>query len=213
MFLLQNPVRSLFSTPHPSINPTTSRALSRPAGGDDAKLDFHDSSNQPFKSASAWGCYNMLSWAANQLPDDALEKHVGLILPPTLTLMDDWDPAWRGRGCTVLESWVDRFPQEILRRMGLDRLLLDSTIHTLSLHANPPLPQVLPLTLRLVQRSTSGEKKAERLTEIMEKGIVSGWTYAPPGVDGRAVLVNIAHMLETMCDALGTGIVRWLKVS
>lgn len=154
----------------------------------------------------------MLSWAITQIPDDALENKIGLILPPTLTLMDDFDPAWRGRGCTVLQSWIDRFPQEILRRMGLDRLLLDSTIHTLSLHANPPLPHVLPLTLSLINRSTSGEKQAERMTEIMEKGLVSGWTYAPPGLEGRAILVNIDVMLETMCSVLGISIIRWLKV-
>lgn len=97
--------------------------------------------------------------------------------------------------------------------MGLDRLLLDSTIHTLSLHANPPLPHVLPLTLDLINRTTSGSTRADRLAEIMEKGLVSGWTYAPPGLEGREVLINIAKMLETMCDVLQIGIIRWLKVS
>jgi hypothetical protein len=142
-----------------------------------------------------------------------LESKIGLVIPPTLTLMDDWDPAWRGRGCSVLAGWVERFPSEMLRRMGLDRLLLDSTIHTLSLHANPPLPQVLPLALELIDRTTSGSGRADRLGEIMEKALVSGWTYAPPGLEGREVLINIANMLETMCDILQTGIVRWLKVS
>lgn len=176
-------------------------------------MEFHDSRNQPFKTAPAWGCYNMLAWSVAQLPDNMLEPKIGLILPPTLTLMDDWDPAWRGRGCTVLRGWIDRFPAEILRRMGLDRLLLDSAIHTLSLHANPPLPQVLPLALRLIGKTLSGQKKADRLSEVMDKGLISGWTYAPPGAEGRSVQINIDHMLETMCATLDTGIARWLKVS
>jgi hypothetical protein len=141
-----------------------------------------------------------------------LEPKIGLILPPTLNLMDDFEPVWRGRGCRVLQSWVDRFPTEIMKRMGLDRLLLDSAIHTLSLHANPPLPHVLPLALSLISKTTEGAKRAGRLSEIMDKSIVRGWTYAPPGLEGRPVLINVAHQLGLMCEVMGTGIVRWLKV-
>jgi hypothetical protein len=141
-----------------------------------------------------------------------LEPKIGLILPPTLTLMDDFEPAWRRRGCWVLQGWVDRFPTEIMKRMGLDRLLLDSAIHTLSLHANPPLPYVLPLALDLVAKTTTGAKRAEKLSEIFDKSFVKGWTYAPPGLEGRPVLVNIARQLKPICDVLGVGIVRWLKV-
>lgn len=213
LYLLQGPIRRLFTNPHPNLNPTNNRALSRPAGGPDAKSDFHDSLNQPFKLASVWGCYNTLSWSIAQLPDDMLETKIGLVLPPTLTLMDDWDPAWRGRGCTVLAGWIERFPVDILKRMGLDRLLLDSTIHTLSLHANPPLTSVLPTALELIARTTEGSSRADRLGEIMEKALISGWTYAPPGLEGRDVMINVAKMLESMCGILGTGIIRWLKVS
>lgn len=213
LYLLQNPIRKLFSNPHPSINPANSRALSRPAGGADAHLDFHDTAHQPFKSPTAWGCYNVLSWAIDQLSDDMLEPKIGLILPPTLTLMDDFEPAWRGRGCSILQRWMDRFPTEIMKRMGLDRLLLDSAIHTLSLHANPPLPHVLPLALKLISKTTEGIKRAERLSEIMDKSLVRGWSYAPPGLEGRPVLINIAHQLDLMCEVMGTGIARWLKVS
>jgi hypothetical protein len=142
-----------------------------------------------------------------------LGPKIGLILPPTLTLMDDFEPAWRGRGCRVLSGWVKRFPVEIMKRMGLDKLLLDSAIHTLSLLPNPPLPHVLSLALDLVSMTTKGEKRAARLSEIVDKSLVKGWTYAPPGIEGRPVLVNLAHQLELLCEILGTGIVRWLKVS
>jgi hypothetical protein len=141
-----------------------------------------------------------------------LEPKIGLIIPPTLTLMDDFDPAWRGRGCRVLEGWISRFPTEVMKRMGLDRLLLDSTIHTLSLHAKSPLPHVLPLALALVDRTTEGAKRAARLGEIMDKGLVSGWTYAPSGAEGRVISTNIAQQLEIMCGVMSTDIVRWLKV-
>jgi hypothetical protein len=211
--ILDRPLRELFTTVHPMINPETTRALRRPAGGTEAQTEFHDTSSQTFKLPHAWGCYNVLSFCVQQLSPEDVEKRIGVILPPTLTLMDDWDPAWRGRGCSVLSNWIELFPAETMKRMGLDKLLLDSLVHTLSLHSNPPLPHVLPLALRLLSRTTHGEKKAAILSEMVERAILQGWMYAPSGLEGRPVLTNIARDLENMCEAMGTGILRWLKVS
>ena len=194
------------------LNLMSARALSRPAGGVDAQSDFHDSTTQLYKSHPGWGCYNILSWCASQLAPDELEKRIGVVLPPTLVMMDDWEPAWRGRGVRVLDGWMEKVSVETMRRMGMDKLLLDSLIHTLSLHANPPLPHVLPVTLRLIERSTSGAERAERYAEIMDKAVIQGWTYAPQGKDGRPILINIAKELEVLCSTLGIGITRWLKV-
>lgn len=213
LHILSNQLRHLFTQPHPLIHPETSRALRRPAGGPEAQSDFHDSATQTFKTPPAWGCYNILSFCVAFLPPDDIEKRIGVILPPTLTMMDDWDPAWRGRGCTVLGKWIDHFPTEMMRRMGLDKLLLDSLIHTLSLHSNPPLSQVMPIALKLIDRNFEGERKAERLSEIMDKALLQGWMYAPSGLEGRPVLINTAKELEMVCGSMGTGIVRWLKVS
>ena len=211
--LLSHPLRALFSsTPHPMLHTQTSRALPRPAGGPDAHTDFHDISSQRFKSPSAWGCHNILSWCISMLPPDQIERRVGLIIPPTLTLMDDWEPSWRGRGIRILDSWIDKIPQQTLQRMGLDKLVLDSLIHTMSIHANPPVYNALSTAMRVVNLVTNGKTTAERYAEVMEKGIIQGWIYAPSGKEGRPVLINIAKQVESMCQVLGPGIVRWLKV-
>jgi hypothetical protein len=112
-----------------------------------------------------------------------------------------------------MESWVHQLDSTTMKRMGMDRLLLTSLLHTHELHPSPPLPHVLPAALRLIERTSEGAKKAELLAEVMQKAIVSGWTYAPSGPEGRAVLVEIAKEVEKMCDVLGTGITRWLKAS
>ena len=194
------------------LNADTSRALRRPAGGPEGHSDFQDTSTQLFKSSSGWGCYNVLSWSCSQLSLDEMEKHIGLVLPPTLVMMDDWEPPWRGRGVQVLRGWMDKVPVEMMRRMRIDKLLLNSLIHTLSMHANPPMGHVLPVALRLVERSTVEKERAERYSEILDKAVVQGWTYAPSGAEGRRVLSNIAREVEVLCSVLGTGIIRWLKV-
>ncbi|WVQ78801.1 hypothetical protein IAT38_000892 [Cryptococcus sp. DSM 104549] len=198
-----------YFAPHPSLS-AASRALPRPSGGHEATQDLHDT--QPFKSAEGWGLANLLAWCAGRLAPEEIEKHIGVVLPPTLVLMDDWEPAWRERGVEALSVWVGKLDAGVLRRMGLDKLLLDSLIHTLSLHANPPLKAVLPTTLKLIEQCVEkGEKRARRYEDVMEKAFVQGWVYAPSGLEGRVVLVHISEELEVMCEVLGSGIVRWLK--
>ncbi|ORX35210.1 hypothetical protein BD324DRAFT_603248 [Kockovaella imperatae] len=211
--LLQS-LRPIFSsTAHPMINPFTSRALSRPAGGTEAKSDFHDESAQTFKLPEHWGSYNILGWSCDQLPSSDIEQHIGLILPPTLVLMDDWESPWRGRGVKVLDRWIDKVSAETLRRMGMDKLLSDTLIHTLSIHPDQPLSGVLETALKLINRTTKGRDKvkAERIEEIMDKAIIKGWIYAPAGQKGRASVIHIAKQLETLCEEVGSGMVRWLK--
>lgn len=148
------------------------------------------------------------------MTDAEVERHIGLILPPTLIMMDDFAPLWRAKGAWCLDAWMGKLDPALMRRMGMDKLLLKSLVHTLSLHSNPPLTGVLEITLRLVTRVTEkgSEERSKVYTEIMERAIVQGWTYAPSGIEERAVLVDIARNVKVMCDVLGTGIARWLKV-
>lgn len=211
--LLAHTLRPLFSASHPMLNPSTSRALPRPAGGPEAMSDLQNDAAQIWKSPSAWGHYNILSWCCLQTPTSELPDRIGLILPPTLMMMDDWDEAWRGRGALVLGKWISRIEKGLMKRMGMDTLLLKSLIHTLSLHPKRPLERMMGITLELVERTSEGEKRAGLLAEIMEKAVLSGWMYAPNGKEGRVVLIQIAKQLEQLCEVMKEGVLRWMKVS
>jgi hypothetical protein len=108
-------------TQHPLLSSTTSRALQREAGGPSSHVDFHETSAQRFKTLQGWGCDHVLAWSCSQVD---VERFIGLVLPPTLVMMDDWEPAWRVRGVVVLESWREKVDPAILKRMGVDKLLL-----------------------------------------------------------------------------------------
>jgi hypothetical protein len=166
---------------------------------------------QAWKSSTGWGCHSALAWSASALDDSILLRRLGSILPPTLMMMDDWEPQWRGRGAWVLTHWVTRIGPDELARRGLDKLLLSSLTHTMTLHPNPPLKHVIPAALLIVE-PLEGKKRADAYTEIVEKALVAGWTYAPSGAEGRPALVAIAEDLQRLCPELGTGIARWLKV-
>ncbi|WRT65774.1 uncharacterized protein IL334_002723 [Kwoniella shivajii] len=215
-------LRPYFSS-HPHLS-SNSRALSRPSGGIiESSIDLHDV--QPFKEPSSWGISNLLVYSTERLSNEEVERYIGLILPPTLVLMDDWEPLYRSRGAKILDSWIHKLDYSLMKRMGIDKLLLDSLIHTISLNHNPPLKGILQITLNLIDKchpKTSksvndttkkgqGENRMKRYGEIIDKGIVQGWIYSPSGLEGRSVLINIASMLEKLCDVLGVGIIRWLK--
>ncbi|WVO18670.1 hypothetical protein L204_106390 [Cryptococcus depauperatus] len=198
-----------YFAPHPNLS-SASRAALRPTGGKESIMDLHES--QPFKSAMAWGVHNILSWSASKLKSQDVEKHIGLLLPPTLVMMDDWEPAWREIGAVALEKWVLKLNPEALKRMGLEKLLLKSLLHTLTLHPSPPLRKVLPITLKTLQHAIpEGRERTIVYSEVIENKFIQGWTYAPSGLEGREVLINIAEELQVMCDIMGVGIVRWFK--
>lgn len=199
-----------YFAPHPSLS-SASRPLKTTTGGKDVNMDMHEI--QPFKSAAGWGSHNILRWCASRLTADEVEKNLGLVLPPTLVMMDDYEPSWRETGATVLESWTFKLDPAALHRMGLDALLLKSLIHTLSLHPNPPVYKVLPITLHLIEYTNPpGRERTELYGNIMEKHFVQGWVYAPSGIEGKVVSIGLAEELIIMCDLLGPAIVRWLKV-
>ncbi|OCF75075.1 hypothetical protein I204_03924 [Kwoniella mangroviensis CBS 8886] len=208
--LLILPTLKPYFASHPSLS-SSSRALTRPVGGTDSSIDLHDV--QPFKDPSSWGITNLLSYSVQNLSPVDVEKNIGLILPPTLVLMDDWEPSYRLRGAEILDTWVDKLDEGLMKRMGIDKLLIDSLIHTISLSSNPPLKGLLQITLKVIQKctETQSQKRTEHYSEIVEKGIIQGWTYAPSGIEGREVLMNFNEMLEGMMEVMGTGIVRWLK--
>ncbi|RSH84684.1 uncharacterized protein EHS24_006208 [Apiotrichum porosum] len=179
--LLTTTLRTLFA-PHPSV--VNARALPRPAGGVSALDDSRG--YQPWKTSSAgWGAANALRWAASTLSDDDVLKHLGVILPPTLTLMDDWEPRWRDTG-----AWV-----------------LSSLTHSMGLHS-PPLSHVLPTALILVH-GLKGDKKANNYGTIVDTALVNGWSYVSS--NDRDALAAIANNTVIITQELGTGIVRWIK--
>lgn len=223
LHILSSIVRPYFA-PHPSLS-TATRALSRPAGGPDALGDMHDAQYQTWKSPDAWGVDRLLSWCGTNLSSESLTSHIGLILPPTLTMIDDWEPLWRSRGIDVLDTWVKKVDREDMRRMGLDKLLVKSSIHTLSMHGEREARlglgkgqgKTMRVTLELVYRMTEaqgrGRERGELVQEIMDKGIIQGWIYAPSGKEGRQAGIKIARDLEVFTGFVKEGVLRWLKVS
>lgn len=89
-------------------------------------------------------------------------------------------------------------------------------LHSLSLHSSTPLiPTVLRPTIALINSTTqkASTQRAALTAELVDKTLVTGWMYAPSGIEGRPALIAISQAVEVLCEELGTGIIRWLKVN
>lgn len=204
-YILSTVLRPLFS-PHPYI--FNNRAVAKPLGGAEAMDDLQETST--YKTQQGWGSANLLYWASSVLPSVQLERHLNLILPPTLTMMDDWEPFWRLKGIWVLSGWLKNMDKEELKRRNLNSLLLKSLLHTLSLHAKDS-KVVLETIVQYLLDDFKDEKRADVLNEIVDKACISAWSYAS-GEDAKTMLIQAAEDWETLCGVMGTGIARWLKV-
>lgn len=53
---------------------------------------------------------------------------MGLVLPPLLTIMDDYETTYRDHGLRCLETLLDKVNATTLKRMGIDKLFLKASV-------------------------------------------------------------------------------------
>lgn len=53
-----------------------------------------------------------------------MTQEIALVLPPLLTIMDDWDTQYRLQGLECLDVLLDKVAPVTMKRMGIDQLFL-----------------------------------------------------------------------------------------
>ena len=59
----------------------------------------------------------------------------------------------------------------------------------------------------------SSAEYADEIALSVEHGIKDGWQYAPSGLDGMEIMIEIGMAVELICEEIEVGVVRWLNVS
>src|ERR1700730_3578080 len=170
---------------------------------------------------------------------DEYETHWHLIIPPVMTLLDDYEAKYKLQGVKIVSEMLGRVPPELLRRTGIDRLLLTvgicvliffdplltcetlgwSKSLTTCLHHlhNPETPDLLRAAIKalvsLIERtSTLGSAhRFDALCDVLGQGIIgSVWLYASEDADTVLATVDV---LPDVLRAMGLGCARYLKAS
>ncbi|TFK56229.1 hypothetical protein OE88DRAFT_1641915 [Heliocybe sulcata] len=208
--LLANRIKPLFrSNPHPMLNSATGRKLPRPQGAQ----DFYYYEAQTWKRSPGTG--NLVAWTVQHIPKDAYERLWHLILPPMMTLLDDYEAPYKLQGIRVASHFLSRAPADLLRRTGVDGLLFSSLRQTLAVLHNPTTPSLIraavPVLLTLIQQTThpGSSERFNQLCQVLGESIIGSiWLYAANDKDTIQASVEV---LPGVVNALGLGSVRYLK--
>ena len=161
-----------------------------------------------------------------------------LIIPPVMTLLDDFEAKHKLQGVFVVQEMLQRVPKGLLKRTGVDGLLrqvcpsrsfwfyrtlnLSKSLKTSLSHLQSPETAPLlknaifasiSLTILTTSVSPGSKPTSERfdqLSLLLGEGIISGiWLYAEDKPD---VIKATFDTLPRLLRALGIGSVRFLKV-
>ncbi|KZP00296.1 hypothetical protein CALVIDRAFT_510353 [Calocera viscosa TUFC12733] len=210
--VLKEHIKPLFqATPHPQINLDSGRKLPHQAGGNAAAQDFYE--DQTWKTKGL-GCWNVLTWCVEHMLPESFQDMWPLLVPPIMTLMDDWEATFRIKGILVVDELLKQTDGQLLKRTGVDKLLFASLENSFSQLHTPQTPQLLFDAIRcytvLTTRVTApeSEERFNRLSDGISKGVLNAWSYAGSDV---ATMQSAAEGLALLVTELGIGSVRFLK--
>lgn len=207
--VLTSYMKPLFqASAHPSVHPDTGRVKHNPL----SVQNMYD--DQPWKTHGA-GCWNVLSWVLSNLESDDIEMLWPLIIPPLLTLLDDYKPPYRIRGVNATRTLLDKVSASLLRRTGIDELIfkaLRGTLQNLTSEWAPDLlHSAMPCYIALVDLVSPNDdlKRFNKLSELVTDVLVPGWLYASSRIE---VMIASVDSLLLVVRALRAGSIRFLKV-
>ncbi|KAL1701083.1 hypothetical protein EV121DRAFT_282920 [Schizophyllum commune] len=211
--LLTTEIKPAFQgSPHPQLNTSTGRKLPRQAGGAMAGQDFYE--EQAWKADAS--AVALVGWCARHMDKDAYEDLWHLIIPPVMTLLDDYQSAYKLRGIVVVRDMLARVPAGLLKRTGVAALLQTSLNKSLGVTEGPHAPAILreasAAILSLVALTTveGSRERFDQLCALLGDGIIgTTWTYASREKD---VMLASLQALPAVVDALGVGAARYLRV-
>ncbi|KAG6833583.1 hypothetical protein H0H87_004210 [Tephrocybe sp. NHM501043] len=205
-------IKPLFQfNPHPNLN-ASGRKLPRPAGGPMATQDFYE--GQAWKNAPAIA--NLVSWCVQRTQLDWYENMWHLIIPPVMSLLDDFEARYKLRGVGIVSVMLREVPGQLLKRTGVDGLIRLSLNNCLS-HLNDPETPLLieaavdaSIMLTLLTTNTGSSEQFDQLCALLGEGVIRGvWLYAS---DKPEVVLATLNALPPLLRALKIGSARFLKV-
>ena len=128
-------IRPLFAkTQHPtSITPQgRKRTTEAPPSRIGDHMMEDESQTKPWKGQESYAL-DLLEWVLHSLPDaNTVEKNWGLLVPPLLTIVDDFDHDMKARGCIMLKLLLNSTPPQLLARTGLGDVIEEAAMPCLS---------------------------------------------------------------------------------
>ena len=189
-----------------------------------------ESVTRPWKSGKDAVALDLLRWVVITLDERLLEEVWHMVVPPILTLIDDWEAQYKRMGAELLQSLLEVTPPLLLERTGLGEVFEDALMPCLS---NVPtitpedesiqlLSAVYPTLIALSKvrypaaLSPTSKMPAEEavrsrvkfLDRLIRKGVVQGYSISDQYPRVVAVLLQ---QLVPLLNELGIESVKHLQ--
>ncbi|KAH0612360.1 uncharacterized protein H6S33_010412 [Morchella sextelata] len=190
-----------FTAPHPTLTPLAHAAVRQST----FRAPLLPPTPPSYRSTHP-ATPTLLHWVTLHLPPSHLEPSWHLIVPPTLTLLDDTHAPTKARGAHVLSALL-LHPQTpaMLVRTGLAPVLWDAALPcVLSLPPLTPTAVSVPLltagydalvALARVMGAGKARERARLLGVLLRRGVLAGMRYAGEVVAVAEVLVGVVGVL------------------
>ncbi|KAK0467886.1 uncharacterized protein EV420DRAFT_433076 [Desarmillaria tabescens] len=210
--ILTHNVKPLFlSTPHPSLNLSTGRKLPRLAGGPMASQDYYEEQTWKEHPETA----SLVSFVVRNIRSEDYEDLWHLVIPSVMSLLDDYEARYKIKGVRIVSEMLQKVPKTLLKRTGIDGLILSSLNNCLGHLKDPESPELLRaaisanLSLILLTTEHGTTQQFDQLCALLGDGIIGTvWLYAS---DSFEVILATVEALPPLMKALDIGIARYLK--
>ncbi|GAA5927176.1 hypothetical protein JCM1841_004240 [Sporobolomyces salmonicolor] len=198
--------------PHAKLNPSTGRVLNRPLGGEAGAREWHEDGEGGWRREG--GLAGVVALVIGGLEPGEIEDLWPLLLPPLLAYLDDYDPAHKILGLSILDGLLETVDAALLRRTGVGKVFeqcLRSCFSALSHPLSAPLlASAHPVALKLVRRLHPDEAaRFDALSALVSESILPAWEFKAGHV---AIETVSARALRRLLGELGRGSIRWLQV-
>lgn len=190
-----------------------------------------ESVQKPWKTSKDSHALDLLKWIANALDENLVEDVWSTIVPPVLTLIDDWEAKYKTIGAELLHLMLNATPPSLLERTGLGEVFEGAVMPCLNYIPSITsedesimlLSAVYPAILSLSRvrypkqppvgsKVTTEERNRQRikfLDSVVRKGIINSYSLCNQYPRITSLLFE---QLSTLLQELALDSVKHLKI-
>ncbi|CAI2183220.1 10783_t:CDS:2 [Funneliformis geosporum] len=175
-------------------------------------VDF-DSANESWRGEVAQ-CSNLLLWCILHLKNSEIEKTIGLIIPPTLSLIDDYNVDFKTRGVSILDHLLKKLKQDTIHQTGLGDVFHEALSKCLTYQSETSHVSLLRqsfsaiISLISLTEKTNSETRYIKYEQILSNNVVKGFIFSGDKIVIRIILLQ---QIPKLAEELGIVTVKYIQ--
>ncbi|EME40462.1 hypothetical protein DOTSEDRAFT_46837 [Dothistroma septosporum NZE10] len=220
-------IRPLFIKASPSNVTEQGRKVATPALPKKMTMkSMDDATERAWKASKDAYILDILLWVVRSLNKTTVEEMWPLVVPPILTLLDDWETQYKIIGVRLLHQLLFTTPPSLLARTGLGEVFEEALMPCLTyLPDITPEPEAIeilaatyPCLLTLAgdrfppdatqPLGTNHRNRVKFLDSVIRRGIIYAYTHCS---NHPKIVALLFEHLTTYLDVLGIDCVKHIK--